>query len=197
MAKGRAGFSFFCFDANDSLGSSNPTDGRTNVTLADGVNQTAINFGLNEPPTAGEGSNVAATPDGTTQVTIPANTFANTTSSSDLSSGVVTGIVLTTFPTNAESVFVNGIQYFANNPADVAALTSLVIPTNTLGEPTVTITADPDFTTTGTIVFNFVAIDNAGTRSNNPGTATIIFSSALPVQLSYFTATKQANHALL
>ncbi|GEM_PF-952069 len=173
------------------------TDGSTNVTIVGVTSQANINFGINEPPTAGQGGIVAMNPEGTTQVTILPNTFSNISPSSDASSGIVTSISFTAFPADVASVFVNGTQYFANNPTDVAAFIALVIPTNASGEPTVSITADPDFNTIGTIVFTFLSIDNAGTRSDNPGTATIIFSTALPVQLSYFTATKQANHALL
>lgn len=174
-----------------------PANGRTDVTITGVTNQPAIHFGVNQPPSAGAGSSFASTPSSTTQVPVPPNTFANTTTSSDAGSGIVSGISLTALPSNAASVIVNGTQYFANNATHVAALIALVIPANTSGEPTVTITVDPDFNTTGSIVFSFVAVDNAGLRSANTGTATMVFNTVMPVKLLYFNATAQHYHALL
>ncbi|RYE22711.1 MAG: T9SS type A sorting domain-containing protein, partial [Sphingobacteriales bacterium] len=176
------------------------SDGTADGVLAVTVGAGNVNnqyFGLQQPPTAGSGSHATVNPEGTIQVPVPATTFSSTNPSSDGTPGTVAGIRFTEFPANVTSLFVNGTQYFANNPAHVAALTALVIPTNASGQPTVTISIDPSFAGLGMVTINFTAIDNAGAASTTPGTASIIFSSTLPVKMVDFTAVKNGSTVLL
>ncbi len=133
------------------------------------------NFAVEQPPTAGSGSNSAVNPNGTVQVTVPANTFTSIANSTDPTASPlgVTGIRLTAFPTGATSVVINGITYNSGTPANVTALLALNIPTDANGNPTVTITADPAATGATSVVFTFRARDAAGQLSTNTGTATL------------------------
>ncbi|UFH51909.1 beta strand repeat-containing protein [Spirosoma sp. KNUC1025] len=152
---------------------------------------TAQNFGIEHVPTAGSGSQSGGTnPGGTTQVAVSGSAFTNTTSSSDPSPGAVTSIRLTSFPTGAASVVINGITYTSSTwPAG-----GLVVTTDATGSPTQTITADPSFNGSGNVVFSFVAIDAAGKESTNTGTATIFFTPATCTIYSTTTGTSAMSY---
>lgn len=183
----------------ENLGASTANDGTPNGILSLGTvtaSVTNANFGIEQPPTAGGGTtNGGANPGGTKQATVPASTFTNTTASSDPTT--VTGIRITQFPTGATSIVINGITYTGSNPADVTALTALIIPTDASGNPTVTITVDPTATTSTTVTIPFKAIDAAGKESANTGNAVITFTAALPVGLINFSAKVQSDQTVL
>ncbi|MES2777314.1 MAG: hypothetical protein V4722_24260 [Bacteroidota bacterium] len=145
------------------------------ITVTPAANLANQNFAIEQPPTAGSGSNSAANPNGTLQVTVPANTFTNGGNSTDPTASPlgVTGIRLTAFPTGATSVVINGITYNSGTPANVTALLALIIPTDATGNPTVTITADPAVNGATTVTFNFQARDAAGKLSANTGSAVL------------------------
>jgi hypothetical protein len=126
------------------------------------------NFGIQQPPTAGSGIYETYNPGGTTQVTVPASTFTNLTNSSDESTGTVSSIRITAFPTNATSIVIDGRSYTsADFPTG-----GVIVPMDANGNPTQTITVDPiDGNVTVTIPFR--SIDNAGAESTNIGTAVI------------------------
>ena len=131
-------------------------------------NVTAVNFGIEQRPTSGSGSNSVINPLGTTMVAMPANTFSNVTANTDVSPGSISSIRLSAFPTSATSISVNGITYTALTfPAQ-----GIVIPSFLTGQPTQPILVDP---ANGMVkvVFTFYAIDNAGAESLLPGTATL------------------------
>ncbi|RZK78226.1 MAG: hypothetical protein EOO92_11530, partial [Pedobacter sp.] len=177
-------------NTGEHVGSGAGSDTTVDGVLAIGTintNQTNLNFGVEQIPTAGSGTNVVTNPGATTQVAIPANTFSNTVASSDPSPGAVTGIRITGFPTNTTSIVINGITYTSANQA---ALNALIIPTNSAGEPTVSITIDP--IEPGSSVINFVAIDAAGKSSTTVGTATVTVNNNLPVS-NPVTAVSQSN----
>ena len=134
------------------------------------ASQVNVNFGIEQPPTAGAGANSAVNPGGAIQVTVPANTFTNTTVSSDPTPGTVTGIRITAFPTGATSIVINGVTYTS---ANVAALTALIIPTDASGNPTYTITVDPTASGATSVSIPFVARDAAGIESAANGTAVL------------------------
>ncbi|MES2777755.1 MAG: Ig-like domain-containing protein [Bacteroidota bacterium] len=138
----------------------------------------AANFGIEQPPVAGSGSNSAINPGGTTSVTVPANTFSNIVISSDMNPGTVSSIRLVAFPTNTTSITINGIVYNAGVPAEVAALLSLIIPVDGSGNPSLAVSLDPDFSFAGSSVISFKAIDNAGRESFNTGIATMNFTNS-------------------
>lgn len=148
--------------------------------IADGIlpivlngDKTNMNFGIQRLPVPGAGANTAANPGGTTQVTVPANTFTNTTVSSDYDGGSVTGIRIVSFPSNATTIVINGNSYNSTTwPAG-----GVLVPTNASGAPTQSITVDPDFDGPGSVVITFKSVDNAGKESTANGTATMTFGA--------------------
>jgi hypothetical protein len=131
---------------------------------------TGVNFGIEQRPGVGSGSNTAINPGGTTLFTVPVNTFNNLASSSDVSPGVITSIRITAFPNSILTLVVNNVTYTAANfPA-----AGLVVPANSAGQPTQTIQVDP---LNGSVKVNipFFTIDNAGFSSLASGLATLQF----------------------
>ncbi len=154
--------------------------------VADGIlafvldgNKTNYNFGIQRLPEVGTGANTAANPGGTTQVTVPANTFTNTTASSDYDGGSVSNIRIVSFPTNTTTIFINGNSYNSNTwPAG-----GVTVPTNASGAPTQTITVDPNFDGPGSVVITFKSVDNAGKESTSNGSATMTFGANISGQV--------------
>ncbi|GAB4041451.1 GEVED domain-containing protein [Spirosoma jeollabukense] len=174
----------------EHLGTGTGNDGTVNGILPLGVvnvTLTNANFGIEQLPTAGGGVNTVANAGGTSPVTAPANTFTNTTLSSDVTPGTVTSIRITAFPSNTTSLTINGTVYTAASPEFTGATPSgVVIPTDGSGNPTVTIAVDPTVDA-NPVVIPFKAIDNAGKESTNTGTATLNFiPAAMPVHLVSF-----------
>jgi hypothetical protein len=165
------------------------TNGITEVVLTTS-NAENVNFGIQQPPIAGNGANSAANPGYDQQVDVPASAFANVLASSDVAPGTLTSIRITAFPSGASSIVVedpnNGdfnIYYptVDDLPMDcfysnclVWPVGGITIPVNAAtGEPTVYISVDPiDFGPTQVII-PFVAIDNAGAESANTGQAVL------------------------
>jgi hypothetical protein len=148
-------------------GSDSTPNGSITVAVATS-NVTDVNFGLDQRPTANTATAAIQTnPNGIVDVTVPSTVFTSTDPEN-----TVTSITFTVFPTGATSVTINGTTYLANNPADVTALTSLVIPTNTSGNPTVPILVDPTANGITSVVFSFKTTDSAGVISSNTGSAT-------------------------
>jgi hypothetical protein len=144
-------------------------DGTANGTTAITVNNasvTGVNFGIEQPPTAG-GTVVAgqANPGGTTSVPIPATAF--TTGSSDPAPGAVVSYTITAFPSNASSITIGATTYtLATFPAG-----GVVIPAAQIG----TVSVDP---IDGSVTVNipFRVTDEAGQVSANIGNAQIPFT---------------------
>ncbi len=157
----------------ENLGTAAGNDGTVNGTLAVTVTMgtvTEANFGIEQVPTAGSGTNTVANGGGTTPVPVPANTFTNTTPSSDVAPGNVTSILITGFPTNTTSLTINGTVYTPGNfPAG-----GVTVPTDGSGNPTVPILVDP-INDANPVSIPFRAIDNAGVLSPNTGTAVLNF----------------------
>ncbi|MFC4262896.1 T9SS type A sorting domain-containing protein [Ferruginibacter yonginensis] len=161
----------------ENIGAGAGSDGTPNGISAtitvNATNITNVNFGIEQRPTAGAGTNSAVNPGGTTQVTVPANTFTNTTASSDPTPGTVTSIRITSFPTGATTIVINGTSYTsATFPGG-----GVVVPTDANGNPTQTITVDPTASGATSVSIPFVAIDNAGVESSNTGTAVLNFTA--------------------
>lgn len=163
----------------ENLGAGAGNDGTVNSILNIGVvnaNVTNVNFGIEQPPTAGSGiQNGGNNPGGTTQVTVNANSFTNTAPSSDPSPGGVTAIRITSFPTGATTIVINGVSYTSGT----FPVGGVMVPTNASGQPTQTITVDPTFNGSGSVTIPFVAVDAAGKESDNTGTAVINFSNTI------------------
>ena len=120
-----------------------------------------IDFGIQQPPTPGTNTQPSqVNPGGNTFVTIPSNAF----SGNDPNPGIVTSLRITSFPTNASSIKINGTTYTSSNwPAN-----GVSIPTNANGVPTQTVEIDP---INGAVVVNipYKVTDNAGVESSTTG----------------------------
>lgn len=105
-------------NTSEYVGANAGSDGNTNGVLVLGVlnttDKTDLKFGIEQIPTAGSGTNSGGiNPQGTTQVTVPANTFTNTSVSTDPT--LVTGIIITAFPTGATTI--HDWRHFLRNPS--------------------------------------------------------------------------------
>ena len=148
-------------------GNDGTVDGQLSVSLTtSGVSN--ANFGVEQLPTPA--NNTAAgqnNPGGTNSVTVPSATFGGT----DPSSGTITSLRITSFPTGATSITINGTNYTSGNfPAG-----GVTVPTNTTGQPTQTITVDPAAEGNTSVVITYKVTDNAGKESTTSGTATVPF----------------------
>ncbi|MES2773048.1 MAG: Ig-like domain-containing protein, partial [Bacteroidota bacterium] len=132
------------------------------------------NFGIEQPPTAGSGSNNGGTnPGGAIQVVVPANTFTNTAFSIDPT--LVTAIRLTVFPTGATTIVIGGVSYPTLTAIQAAYPNG--IPTDPTGAPVPSITVDPTQTGNTSVTISFKAVDAAGQLSSNTGTAVLNFTA--------------------
>jgi hypothetical protein len=158
-------------NTGENLGTGAGNDGTVNGSLPITVAATAItnaNFGIQQRPTANNGS-VASNNNtgGTVFYTIAPTAFTAT----DPSGGTVTGIRITAFPSNATTIRVNGTNY----TSATFPVGGITIPTNTAGNPTQAIAIDP-INGNVTVGIPYVAIDNAGAESASPATVSAPFA---------------------
>jgi len=157
-------------------GTPNATDtsGQITLTTPCSGNTTGQNFGLEQLPKAGSGSNTALNPGGTTQATVPASTFTNITSSlSNAPTASIDSILINAFPTGATSITINGTNYTSSTwpAAGVKILAS------STGSPIPAITVDPAASGATTVTISFLAIDTRHHQSRYAGTATMNFTA--------------------
>ena len=147
-----------------TAGNDGNANGLLNVSLAVS-SVTNANFGMQQRPTGGVATAPSqANPGDTISVNVPAATFVAT----DVSPGVVTAIVITSIPTNANSITINGTKYTSTTlPA-----AGISIPVNTNGQPTQVIKVDP-INGSVTVAIAFKVKDNANTLSTNNGVANV------------------------
>lgn len=139
--------------------------------------------------------------------TIPANAFHSnnvgvTPNTQDYDGGTVNNIRITAFPTNLNSITINGTVYI-NGGTCPPATTCFVWPgggvsvpyTNGSG-PLQVIQVDP-VDGTFSVVIPFVAIDNAGKEDPTPGSVTVPFASILPARLVSFYGSIVQHDAVL
>lgn len=179
-------------NTGEHLGSGSGDDGTVNGILPLGTVSTGItdaNLGIQQPPTA-----VSSTlpsqpnPGGSNSYTVPPASFDG----NDQNGGTVTSLTITTFPTNTETITVNGTVYTPGNfpPAGVT------VPTDASGIPTQPIAVNP-IDGNVSVVVTYTATDNGGAVSS-PATVTIPFTaSPLPVRLVSFKATGTGTEAVL
>lgn len=163
-------------DVGENIGTGVGSDGTPDGMLVLGVvnaDLTDVNFGVEVIPVAGDGTNNALNPGGTTQVTVPANTFSNLLASSDAAPGGVVAIRITAFPTGATSIVINGISYTSGT----FPVGGVVVPSDGAGSPTQTITVDPAANGGTNVTISFKAIDAAGVESTNTGAAVMVFGA--------------------
>jgi uncharacterized repeat protein (TIGR01451 family) len=149
-------------------GSDGTVNGRTPVTVIGNV--TEVNFGIEQPPVAGNNVQPSqGNPGGTNTIPIPASAFTNSTDgASDSSGGLISGIFLPVFPANATSITINGVTYTAVTfpsggvTITVAQLAGLVV--------------DPVDGAT-VVDLPYKAIDDAGKLSVNTGSVKLPLST--------------------
>ena len=135
------------------------------------VNVAAKNFGLEQPPVASTTPVTSiANPTGTNTADVPVNAFDGTDPD-----GTITKFTISSFPTNADSVIINGITYTAATfpvaGVDVNAVAGAF--------PAGAVKVDPKDGAL-TVSIPFTVTDNAG-KTSAPVTASVPFS---PVALS-------------
>ncbi|MEJ7627927.1 MAG: hypothetical protein WKF35_13760 [Ferruginibacter sp.] len=169
-------------------GYANTTPLTVNVVTATS-NITGQNFGLDQLPVPVNSSLPPQTnPGGTVKVTIPSSYFSAT----DPDGGTISSIRITTFPSNATSLTVNGITYTSGTFPGAG----ITIPTNTTGQPTLPVSIDP-VDGLVTAVISYRATDNAGKESAVIAGVSVVFSSILPLRLLSFTGSYSDGKILL
>jgi uncharacterized repeat protein (TIGR01451 family) len=149
-----------------------PGDGAIAVTItsANLVNQ---NFGIEQRPVAQNNTNASQpNPGGTTQAPVAATSF--TTNASDSDGGSIVSYQIS-FPTGADSMTINGVNYTADSFATAFPAGFALVPVTNIG----TVTVDPAGTGSATVVIPFRPVDNAGVASSTLYNATIPFGPPL------------------
>ncbi len=134
---------------------------------------TGINFGIEQLPTAVTITTPSQTnPGGTTSVSVPITLF-NTSTDPD---GTVDNYRITTFPTNATSIEIDGVTYTATAQSGTIAFPAGGV--TVLATKLNTIKVDP-IDGAVNVTISFKAIDNAGKESTNTVNAVLAFTQAL------------------
>ena len=150
-------------------------DGNSNGVLSVIVSGevTQANFGIEQLPSANVESIASqVNPGGTNQVNVPASIFGG----ADPDGGIIIGILITDFPTNATSIIINGTSYTSST----FPYGGVAVPTNAQGEPVFPISVDP-IDGAVDVVIPYVTIDNAAKQSLLEGSATLPFGCNPPV----------------
>jgi len=165
-------------NTGDNVGAGANGDGTNNgiITgiMAMGVDITDVNFGIQErPETDTITAPIQSNPGMGNLVTVDPALFGGIDTSAGTTSDI-DSIRLTTFPTNIDSIIINGVSYTsATWPAGGVA-----IPTNASGEPAWTIQIDPiDGSPTADIPYT--TIDQAGYKDLSPGYVKLPFGLSL------------------
>lgn len=134
------------------------TDGAMFVIRSD-TDLSNANFGINEIPTAVTSTlPVQPNPGGGSSVSVPATSFQG----NEVAGGQVSSLTIKSFPTNAESITINGTVYLASDPVWTADGVS--IPADASGNPTQPIQVNP-VNGTVDVVIPYTATDNLGLES--------------------------------
>ena len=162
-------------------------NGQTNTFNLTTANISNVNFGIEQPATAGNLSAASqVNPGGAVSVTVPAATFSGT----DVSGGTIGSLSISTFPSNATSITINGTSYTgATFPG-----AGVTVPTNAAGQPTQTISVDP-VNGAVTVVIPYFVTDNAGKTSAIAGSASLPFFCAIPGLWTGAVSTDWSNPA--
>lgn len=154
------------------------------------VDDTNNDFGIEQLPESAVNVQVGQlNPGGLISVSVPASAFQTSNvglnpNTQDYSGGTVNNIRITSFPTNANSITINGTVYINGGTCPGSCTTwpvgGVIVPyTNGVGvaQP---IEVDPvnGFVD---VAISFVAIDNANLEDLTPGSVTVSFASVLPL----------------
>ncbi|RYE16222.1 MAG: hypothetical protein EOP51_26200, partial [Sphingobacteriales bacterium] len=155
----------------ENIGTGAGTDGTPDGKIAVAMTTASIsnvNFGFQQPPTA---NTVTLTsqlnPGGANFIVVPPTNFGGTDAD-----GSITGIKITSFPTNTTTLRVNNVPYTAANFA--TTLQTMTIPTNASGQPTQEIAVDP-VDGNASVSIPYRTIDNGGATSANIGAVNVPF----------------------
>jgi hypothetical protein len=158
---------------------------------------TLQNFGIQQvPESAIHEEVIGENPGGTVCTSVnplwfeTSNVGANP-NTQDYSGGTVASIRLTSFPTNATSITINGTNY----TSVTFPLAGITIPYTPGTGPTQAICVDP-INGTVTVDISFKSIDNGGAEDPSEGRVSLTYSTTLPVNLVSFTAVKNANQTV-
>jgi Secretion system C-terminal sorting domain len=156
----------------ENFGATAGNDGTINTRLPITVTTTDVtnaNFGIEQLPNTGLVTLASVVnPGGSNNYTVSATSFSGT----DPDAGIVASIRITSFPTNASSITINGINYTeATFP-----IAGVIVPTNASGQPAQIIMVDP-IDGNVTVVISYASIDNAGKEDATPGAVNIPFST--------------------
>jgi len=155
------------------------SEGQALINIA-GENITEILFGIQQRPVANSVSlSVQPNPGGNNSVVVPQTAF----SGGDADAGDVTQIRFTSFPTGANSITIDGINYTSGTfpPAGVT------VAANLSGQPDVVILVDPVDGNVDVLI-PYATIDNAGFEPLVPAVITMPFAGVFPPVVNYFPA---------
>jgi CshA-type fibril repeat protein len=158
-------------ESNSPTGTDGTPDSKSATFAVNTTNVTGVNFGIEQPPLANTTTLApAANPGGTVNSPNVASSFGGTDAD-----GIISAVKITSFPTNATSITINGVPYIT-----LAAITAAYpngIPTSVAGVPTVPILVDP-IDGNVTVAIPYKTIDNAGKESAADGAVNVPFISA-------------------
>ncbi|MCX6319508.1 MAG: T9SS type A sorting domain-containing protein [Bacteroidetes bacterium] len=193
-------------------GQGGPADALANGEIVVNTATTNIiqqNFGIQQAPESS--FNLQPTQlnvNGFVNVTVPASAFrinnvGVTPNTQDYNGGTVTSIRITSFPSNVNTITINGTVYINGGtcPPATTCVTwpggGVVVPFTDGVGTSVPILIDPANNSTYNIVIPFASIDNAGREDATPGAVTWPFLSTLPVTLMQFSGQLAGNNAQL
>lgn len=165
---------------------------------------TSLRFAVQQrPQTAVRTETIGMNPGGANTVTVNPAWFVTSSNpgtnpnTQDYDGGSVGNIRITSMPTNATSISINGTKYGPGCPGCIPwPGTDVVIPYSTGTGPTQTILLDPvDGVVTSNI--NFAARDNRTAEDLSPGSVSLVFNATLPITLESFKAHLQADNTML
>ncbi len=143
-----------------------------------------IDWGVEELPTAIAADTIKNEKNkgGFGNITVPPTSFNGT----DPSNGIIDSIIITDFPSNVNSITINGTTYTNGGNCPPATTCSnwpgsITIPTNANGNPTQQILVDPNDGGKIKIKIPFKNVDNAGKASLNSDTVIIELQNSLPI----------------
>ncbi|HNR15766.1 MAG TPA: T9SS type A sorting domain-containing protein [Chitinophagaceae bacterium] len=164
-------------------------------------------FGIEAlPETAINTQPTTPNPGGFTNVVIPSAAFQNSTggnpNTGDLTPGSVSQMRITAFPSNANTITINGTTYINGGTCPPATtcitwpVAGITVAYNNGSGIAVPVSIDPQDGNVA-VVLPIAAIDNAGKEDPSPGSITLNFTSTLPVKILDFSATKTGNDVKL
>jgi hypothetical protein len=146
-------------------------------------------------------------PGGFNNVTVPAGAFQTnnvgaTPNTQDYDGGTVNNIRITSFPSNTNTIIINGVRYINGGTCPPATTCipwpggGVTVPyTNGTG-PSQAIGFDP-IDGLVTVVIPFVAIDNAGREDPTPGSVSVPFTSTIPISSLTINASLSGSVAMV